>query len=85
MNEMLYGERVHIEKLRPRYVLPDDVPPGTGSTREEFAEWSARVCGYAKPLLPDGQVYKTQFGLTMNETTWRQLQAAIKAKNKGAA
>lgn len=35
--------------LAPRYVLPDDVPPPVGMTREQFSEWSWRTCGYAPP------------------------------------
>ena len=75
--DILFGQRVHIEQLRPRYVLPADVPPGTGSTRKEFEEWSMRVCGFQKPILADGQVMRTPFGLHMNAKTLAMLRADL--------
>jgi hypothetical protein len=66
----LLGMTVVIEQPRLRYTLPTDVPPGTGCTREEFAEWSARVCGFQKPLLANGEVFQLGDGtLYMNAAT----------------
>jgi hypothetical protein len=70
----LFGLRVHIEAPRPRYVLPPEVPPGTGCTRSEFEEWSKRVCGYQSPFLSDGKVIKTPYGLHMNANTFERLK-----------
>lgn len=72
-----FGIRVHVEPLRPRYTLPIDVPPPTDMTRDQFDEWSRRVCGYDEPIMPYGQVLKTPDGLHMNEATWDGLRSAI--------
>lgn len=73
---ILFGMRIHIETLHPRYKLPPDVPPGTGCTRSEFEEWSKRVCGYQAPLLADMAVFQSHLGLHMNANTF----ACIKLK-----
>lgn len=49
---MVMGLRVIEAPLRPRYVLPDDVPPPKGMTRDEFAAWSRRVCGVVCNIKP---------------------------------
>ncbi len=77
--ESLFGLRVHIEAPHPRYVLPPEVPPGTGCTRAEFEEWSKRVCGYQVPFLSDGMVVQSLYGLHMNANTFAGL------KKKGGA
>lgn len=76
----LFGTPVVIEQPRPRYVLPDDVPPPTGMTREEFAAWSVRVCGYAPPFLKDGDVMTLSGALHMNQATFNKLQAHIEGQ-----
>lgn len=73
----IQGLRVHIEPPRPRYVLPADVPPPPGMTREEFDAWSRRVCGYGSSLIPDGQVLSTPYGLHMNQATFDRLKEAM--------
>lgn len=73
------GVHVHIETQRPRYALPLDVPPGTGSTRAEFEEWSKRVCGYQAPLLADGVVLQSPHGVHMNAKTFSYLKIAAGA------
>jgi hypothetical protein len=73
----LFGMKIIVEPLRPRYTLPDDVPTG-GGTREEFADWSKRVCGYASPILKDGQIVTTPFGIHCNAATFEQIKAASK-------
>lgn len=77
--DQLFGMKIIVEPLRPRYTLPDDVPTG-GGTREEFAEWSKRVCGSAYPLLKDGQIVKTPFGIHCNARTFEQLKTASRAQ-----
>lgn len=77
-----FGVTVQVEPLRQRYSLPADVPPPKGMTRDEFDAWSRRVCGFQKPLLEDGQVLKTPYGLHMNAATWRAAQEALR---KGGA
>lgn len=72
----LYGYRVVIEQLRPRYTLPPDVPPGTDCTREEFEEWSARVCGFQKPLLNDGTITSAGDTLYMSLETFEKIKIA---------
>lgn len=51
------GIKIIEEPKRPRYVLPDDVPPPPGMTRAEFAAWSAEVCGFREPIVPRDTVY----------------------------
>lgn len=82
--QMIYGVTVHVEPLRQRYKLPNDVPPPTGMTREQFDEWSRRVCGYCPPLIADGQVLKTPYGLHMNAKTWEAAKSAIKSEGGSA-
>lgn len=72
----LFGDRVFVEKPRQRYILPGDVPPPPGMTREEFDQWSRRVCGFQPPLIEDGQVFRTANGLHMNASTWAKVKAA---------
>ena len=79
----LLGMPVVIEDPRPRYTLPDDVPPPTGMTRAEFAEWSLRVCGYAPTFLRDGDVLTLHGALHMTRTTWRNLQAHLDGHKPG--
>ena len=72
----MFGMKVYIESLRPRYTLPNDVPPPKGMTREDFDAWSREVCGYQPPLVADGQILKTPYGLHMNKQTWEKVKAA---------
>lgn len=75
----LAGITITVEQRRARYNLPDDVPPGTGSTREEFAEWSKRVCGYSDPLIPDGQMVGIGLNqVVMNANTYDGVLKALK-------
>ena len=74
----LYGLKVLIEPQRQRYTLPADVPPPPGMSREQFNDWSRRVCGFHAPILADGQVFKSPDGaMYMNATTWAALRATL--------
>lgn len=77
--QTIFGMRIHVEPLRQRYTLPDDVPPPAGMTREQFNEWSRRVCGYAEPLIADGIVINLRDTLHMNTRTWEKVKASIQA------
>lgn len=70
------GTRVIVEPLRPRYTLPSSVPTPPGMTREEFAAWSAQVCGYQAPLVQDGQfIFMSGTDeIVVNERTFEQLK-----------
>lgn len=69
-----FGMRVHIIEPAPRYSLPEDVPPGTGSTREDFAKWSARVCGYREDNII---CIKTPRGLYMTRGTFEAMKTSM--------
>lgn len=75
----ILGMPVVIEQPRPRYVLPADVPPPTGMTRDEFAAWSKEWCGHAEPLMLDGHVMNLHGTLYMTAATFAQLQAKLAA------
>lgn len=75
LGKSLYGTEVLVEKPVPRYVLPDDVPPPKGMTREEFNRWAFDVCGCHPPVIPDGVVYTTSKGYQMNSKTYKQFLA----------
>lgn len=72
------GMAVIVEPLYQRYVLPADVPPPPGMTRDEFNDWSRHVCGFTEPLLRDGQVIvnERKGTLHMNYRTFQQLRKA---------
>lgn len=73
----LNGLPVMVEPERPRYTLPADVPPPTGMTRDEFAQWSRRVCGIQAPLIPDGQVLNLAGAMHMNAKTWARIRREL--------
>ena len=66
------GHPVYISPDVPRYVLPEGVPQPTGMSRDEFAIWSANVCGVSN-LLKDGEVTMVSSTLFMNPRTHRHL------------
>lgn len=80
-NANLMGHRIHVEHPRPRYVLPDDVPPPTGMTREEFADWSLRVCGSQQPILRDNEVYQVGSTFCMNAATYERLRKELRTED----
>lgn len=73
----LAGLPVIVEPERPRYTLPADVPPPPGMTRDEFAQWSRRVCGIQAPLIPDGQMLSLAGRLHMNAKTWDRMRREL--------
>jgi hypothetical protein len=77
MNKSFYGVPVIIEQPKPRYVLPDDVPPPKGMTREEFNEWSLSVCGYMPSIIPNGMVYKTHREMFMSYETFQDMKSIL--------
>ena len=77
MTQTFFGHRILVEPLRPRYVLPDDVSPPPGMTRDEFADWSRRVCGHQAPLIKDGQVFYTEGAMHMNQATFDAMKAKL--------
>lgn len=81
----LMGMPVVIEDPRPRYTLPDDVPPPTGMTRAEFAAWSIQVCGYAPTFLKDGDVLTLHGSLHMTRATFLDLKAFVNHQRGGPA
>lgn len=70
----LFGMKVHVAPEYPRYTLPKDVPPPPGMTRQEFAEWSAKVCGTCS-VLPDNIaiVCNDLFGCVVSKETFKQI------------
>lgn len=81
MNIKLGAINIIMETQRPRYTLPDDVPPPPNMTREEFDAWSRRVCGYQASLIPDNEIMKTPHGLIVNAATWQRLRDALQSTN----
>ena len=75
---MLSQINIVVEQLRPRYVLPLDVPPPTGMTREEFEEWSRKVCGYQDSILSDGQVLLMEGRMHMSQATYWEMVRTLK-------
>lgn len=77
--QTIFGMKLVVVQSQPRYVLPADVPPPTGMTREEFASWSIRFCGRASSSMKDGQLMVQQDTNTiyMNERTFASVKAEL--------
>ena len=70
----LYGLKIQAMPDRPKYILPLDVPPPKGMTREEFNAWSLDVCGHYNPI-SDGEVIQMFGVLYVNPRTYEQIKA----------
>lgn len=82
------GVKIVCAPMHPKYVLPQNVPPPTGMTRDEFHEWSKKFCGeYC--MIPDDQMIRASFSdsiwdfmYVVSPKTYLRIQQSAKNLNQ---